>query len=192
MCKESSNVEIKKFDRLRSGLNSFHGELFLVGSPHKRVVGIHVTDCAYTCEDRSFLPPASEGWGKVIFSVWPHMRGGGGTLSQVCGWGGGTPSQVWGVSHLRSGWGDTPSQVRMVGGILGYPPDQVWMVGGGTPSQVWVGWYPIPGLDVGRGYPGVPPSRSGWCGGYQVWMVGGYLGYWMGYPPPPHPLDRAA
>ena len=42
--------------------------------------------------------PPSEG-GKVIFSVCPHLRGGGGTTSQV--W-------VEGVLHLRSGWGGVP------------------------------------------------------------------------------------
>ena len=30
------SMEIEKFDRLRPGLNSFHGELLLIGSPHKR------------------------------------------------------------------------------------------------------------------------------------------------------------
>ena len=44
-----------------------------------------------------FLPPVSEGWGKVPFSVCqftPQWGGRGVTPSQV--WtGGGTPSQVW-------------------------------------------------------------------------------------------------
>ena len=89
------------------------------------------------------LPPASEGWGKVLFSVClsVHISGGGvpqsglgrrvpqsglgGTPSQV--WVGGTPSQVWGgtpspggVPHVQGG---TPS--------LGGTPCL-----GGTPSLV--------------------------------------------------------
>ena len=36
VCKDSLiSMEIETFDRLRPGLNSFHGELFLIGSPHK-------------------------------------------------------------------------------------------------------------------------------------------------------------
>ena len=37
VCKDSLiSMEIETFDRLRPGLNSFHGELLLIGSPHKR------------------------------------------------------------------------------------------------------------------------------------------------------------
>ena len=37
MCKESLiSMEIETFDRLRSGLNSFYGELLLIESPYKR------------------------------------------------------------------------------------------------------------------------------------------------------------
>ena len=37
VCKDSLiSMEIETFDRLRSGLNSFHGELLLIRSPHKR------------------------------------------------------------------------------------------------------------------------------------------------------------
>ena len=103
--------------------------------------------------DQLLLPPASEGCGKVIFSVCPHLRGGGDTPSQVSG---------RGVPHLRSEVGGTPSQVR------GVP--HVW--GGGTPSQgvphacevphVWAGTpclggggYPM----SGGGYPISPPPH---------------------------------
>ena len=87
-----------------------------------------------------FLPPASEGWGKVLFSVClsVHISGGG------------YPSQVWGGPHPRSGQG-------------GYPiPGLGW---GGTPSQVWTGgtpqtWDRVP-PDLGQGtlrtWDGVPP-----------------------------------
>ena len=90
-----------------------------------------------------FLPPASEGWREVIFSVCSHLRGGGYPISGLGRgvphprsrfWGypipgpgsGGTPSQVWGVPHPRSG--GTPSQVR-----------------GGSPSQVWGVPHPMSG-----------------------------------------------
>ena len=37
MCKESLiSMEIDIFDRLRSGMNSFHGEFLLIRSLHKR------------------------------------------------------------------------------------------------------------------------------------------------------------
>ena len=37
VCKDSLiSMEIETFDRLRPGLNSFHGELLLIGSLHKR------------------------------------------------------------------------------------------------------------------------------------------------------------
>ena len=37
VCKDSLiYMEIEPFDRLRPGLNSFHRELMLIGSPHKR------------------------------------------------------------------------------------------------------------------------------------------------------------
>ena len=36
ICKDSLiPMEIETFDRLRPGLNSFHGEMLLIGSPHK-------------------------------------------------------------------------------------------------------------------------------------------------------------
>ena len=107
----------------------------------------------------------------------------GGTLSQVCGWGvphprsewRGTLSQVWGVSHPRSGgtlsqvWGvpRVPPQSCLDCGGAQSTPGQVWMVGG-TQGTPW------PGLD-GGGYPGYPPTtRTAWG------------------TPQPHPLDRAA
>ena len=104
------------------------------------------------------VPPASERWGKVLFSVClsvhTSMRGGG-YPSQVWMVGGGYPGMVWMV-----GAGGYPSQVWM----MGWYPSQVWMVRGYS-SQVWMvgGYlgYPQPGLDGG----GIPPG--------QVWMVGG-------------------
>ena len=112
------------------------------------------------------LPPASEGWGKVIFSlgVSVHTSTGGGTPSQV--WVGGTPSQVWPGEV-------TPSQVWL-GGVPHPRSDQ-----GGTPSQVWLG-VPYP-----RSGGGVPHTRSG---GYPISGPGGTRGtplprLEMGYPP---------
>ena len=148
-----------------------------------------------------FLPPASEGWGKVIFSVCPHLRGGG-VPHPRSGWGvpcprsvaGGYPSQVWvgvpipglggGVPCLRSGLGVQYPIPGLDGeGVPGVPPSGArsgWW-GRGTPSQVWWG---TPGLD-GGGYLRYPQGQV-WMGGTlsQVWMVGGTPHHqdWMGYP----------
>ena len=98
------------------------------------------------------LPPAFEGWGKVIFSVCPHLGGGGGGVPvpglgeggyPVPGLGRGVPHprSRWGVQHLRSRWGVQ----HLRSGWWGVPPDQVWVVGD-TPQ---------PGLD-GGGIWGIP------------------------------------
>ena len=85
------------------------------------------------------LPPAYEGWGKVLFSVCqstPRLGGGGGYPHPRSGRGGCTP-------HPRSGWGSTPSQVRMgvpaVSGmrVLPPPPPPIEVLGqdwGDTPN----------------------------------------------------------
>ena len=117
------------------------------------MVGNH-TNSIFTPVYPSFvsLPPASEGWGKVIFSLCVSVNtstGGGGTPSQV--WIGGTPSQVWtgmGVPNHRSGWG-VPRPRSGLGGEVFHPRSGQ----GGTPSQVWMG--------------GVP-----WGTPIQVWIVG--------------------
>ena len=90
------------------------------------------------------LPPASEGWGKVIFSL---------CMSVHTSMGVGTPSQVWVGEYPVPGLGGGPP----VPGV------------GGTPSQVWVEGYLIPGLD--GGYPssqvwivGGTWARSEWWG----------------------------
>ena len=62
--------------------------------------------------DACQLPPACEGWGKIIFSVCSHLRGGGGYPIR---WMGDTPSQV-----QVGGGGIPPSQVQ-----VGLPPSQV-------------------------------------------------------------------
>ena len=46
---------------------------------------------------RAFLPPASEGWGKVMFSVCPHLGGGGSVQPE------GSESSRGGQSSL-GGW----------------------------------------------------------------------------------------
>ena len=114
----------------------------------------------------SLLPPASEGWGKVIFSVCSHLGGGG-------------------VPHLRSGVGRYP--ISGGGGVphlrseVGGYPGQVWMVGRG---------YPIPGLGWGVPQPGLdggyPPSYP--VMGYPPDLRWGTPQPEMGYPwhtPPP-------
>ena len=101
-----------------------------------------------------------EGWGKVIFSVCPHLRGGRGWRYPISGLGGGVPypRSGWGVPCPRYGWG-VPCPRSVGGGYL------IPGLGGG---------YPIPG-------PGVPHPRSGWWGGTQVPP---HHQDWMGYPPP--------
>ena len=92
------------------------------------------------------LPPTSEGWGKVIFSVCSHLWGGGYPISGLR-WGG-TPFQVWGGTPFQV-WGGTPSHVW--GGI----PSQVW----GVP-HLW--GYPMMGVPHLGGYPmsgGYPITR---------------------------------
>ena len=100
-----------------------------------------------------WLPPASKGWGKVIFWVSTHLQGvphqvpmgGGVPLSSLTGWyphpvptGGGIPILFWwGVPH-HSQWGYPPSS-----------PDWDYqhpdLIREGTSSGQW-----------GGGYPGVP------------------------------------
>ena len=97
------------------------------------------------------LPPTSEGWGKVIFSVCVSIHtstgGGGVPPSQVQV--GGTPSQV------QVGGGVPPSQVQVGGGVGAYPlPRSRWGAG--------VGWgTPFPGPMGGAGAVGgrVPPIQ---------------------------------
>ena len=90
-----------------------------------------------------YLPPASEGWGNVLFSVCLSVH----TLT-----GGG-------VSHHRYGQACTPSQVW-----TGCTTFQVWIRG--YPIRGLDMGYPIPGLD--RRVPRVnPPARSGWWEGTQ-------------------------
>ena len=100
----------------------------------------------------------------------PHVRSGGEP-----------PSQVWGVPHLRFGWG------YPISGSGGGYPVQFLMVGG-TPRarSGWQGEYPgyspnktwvLP--DLGWGTP--PPSRPSW---------GNLPHPGMGYPPP-QTLDGA-
>ena len=81
-----------------------------------------------------FLPPASEGWGKVLFSVClsvnTSMGGGGAEVPQP---------------GLDDGRGVPPGQVWMVGG----DPSQVWMVGGTPGTPTMTGW-------------STPPTMTGW------------------------------
>ena len=102
------------------------------------------------------LPPASEGWGKVLFSVCQSIprRGGGGTRSSL---GGGSRSSL--------GWGGTRSSLGR-GGVLIQP----WMggypnLGWGVPHlqgvpQPWTGGYPISGEGVPHLQVPPPPRNS--------------------------------
>ena len=88
--------------------------------------------------DRYLLPPASEGWEKVIFSVCLSVHTGGGGLPPSAD-GGGYPHQVLtrGYSH--------PSQLG--GGTPSFPSGQNWM--GETPPTVRTGW-DTPLSQIGR------------------------------------------
>ena len=129
-----------------------------------------------------FYRPHPKDEGGNIFSLFT-LAGGGGTPSQVCGWGGphlrsgggGTPSKVWvggypipsldhrvpnfrsggGVPCPRSGWGVPHTRSGPWG-----TPFQVWW--GGTLSQVWVG-----GGTPSQVWTGNTPSQV-WTGGYPI------------------------
>ena len=123
------------------------------------------------CFMASFLPPASEGWRKVMFSLCPPFRGGGDVPRLRSGWGRGYPIPgldrgypIQGLDRgnphpgLRCGQGGTPGTTPYTSGT--------WTGGTqGTPSP---GWGTPLVLDVdGWGVPwhGVPPCpcpRSGW------------------------------
>ena len=127
--------------------------------------------CGCWCQSVwTFLPPASAGWGKVMFSVYSHLWGGypipgpdrGYPIPGPDGRGVLHPRSGQGVPHCRSCWVEVPHPADW----MGYPPSKT---GWGTPIQDWMG-YPYPRLD---GVP--PPSRTGW---------GTPLQDWMGYPPP--------
>ena len=94
------------------------------------------------------LPPASEGWGKVIFTVClsVHTRGEG---TPICWLGGGTPSgPTGGTPSFPTGtsWQGVPWALDGVP-----PPHGDWM---GYPSFE-TGWgYPLP---IGTGWGTLPP-----------------------------------
>ena len=114
-----------------------------------------------------FLPPASEGWGKVLFSVCLSVHISEGTPSQVwpgglphprSGWGGGTQSQVWSGGNPRSGQGGTHPRSGQW-----YPP--MTRSGWGTPQDLGWGtpwtWDWVPPRP-GTGYPPSSIARRTW------------------------------
>ena len=107
------------------------------------------------------LPPASEGWGKVIFSVCTpsQVRGGGGYPILGLRWGERYPSQVWDgcggtLTRSRCWGGGTPARSRWWGVPphpgMRYSPDLGW----GTPPGPGMGYPP----DLGWG----TPQNLGW------------------------------
>ena len=110
------------------------------------VIGLGHCQSDYTISIGAFLPTASEGWGKVRFSVCSHLGGGGG--------GGGYPGQVQ--------TGGDPSQVQ-----FRYPPCQTSSGGGyparGTPPRVpsQLGGTPAVGGTPPQVLPPIRPSRGG-------------------------------
>ena len=124
----------------------------------------------------ALLPPASEGGGKVIFSlcVSVHILMEGGTPS---GQPGGVPQSGpdWGVPHPRSGWG-----YPILGPDgRGIPLSQVWK--GGTPSKIRMG-VPLSKLD------GVLLSlKSGWSTPLPIETGWGTPPIWAGCGTPSYP-----
>ena len=128
---------------------------------------------------KSFYRPRTKYEGRYCFHRCLSVNISGGRGYPILGLSGG-------VSHSRSGWGRTPSQVSQGVPVPGLdrrvPCPRLW----GYPIPGMGGGYSNPGLD-GGGYPMVPPS--------QVWMVGVLrvppTGTGWGTPSPT-PLDRAA
>ena len=84
----------------------------------------------------NLLPPASEGWGKVIFSVCPHLREEGGYPVPGLWVGGGYPIPGLGgeVPHPRSRWrGGYPIPDQDGGGGSTSPLPSTTRTGWGTP-----------------------------------------------------------
>ena len=129
----------------------------------------------------TLLPPASEGWRKVMFSLCPPLRGGGGG-------GEGVPSSSWREgevppSQVQAG-GVPPSQV---GGVLpseagGVPTSQAG--GGVLPSRVGGGVLPSQGgTQGGGGYP-LPEQHNMYLlrgGRYAFCVHAGGLSYFISY-----------
>ena len=85
-------------------------------------VKIKVNETNFLCAERHYLPPASEGWGKVMFSVCSHL---GGYPYPIMPWGthlgGGTlPGPAGGGYPARSSPGYPAGGYQ-----VGYPPGQV-------------------------------------------------------------------
>ena len=75
-------------------------------------VSIDMIGIFWRSTTRHLLPPASEGWGKVMFSVCSHLGGGGGSgpagggVRSVSRWGGGGSGSSWqGGVRSVSRWG---------------------------------------------------------------------------------------
>ena len=134
------------------------------------------------------LPPAPEGWGKVIFSLCVLVH----TSTRE----GGSPSQVWmgGVPHPSSGWGlcthPPPPPERAC-----HRPDMLWSVcllhfthpvltgkEVGTSSSSW--WEVPPSSPTGEGV----PSSTPWWGTLHQGLHWSTLPIrdWMRVCPPPH------
>ena len=126
------------------------------------------------------LPIASEGWGKVMFSVCPHLVGGGGYPDQVQREG--YPRQVWptggGGTHPRytpqPGQDGDPSQG---GAHLQYPPPWPGHDWGCTPVRGHPSGVPLGQVKMGvtpaRGHlPGVPPPPPG-TGQHMEYLISG-------------------
>ena len=121
------------------------------------------------CKDQSkvFLPPASKGWGKVMFwhvSVLPQIcLSTGGGVSPQSSWGGGQV-QPGGSGPAGRDWGSGPAgggQVQQGGSVLSPARGVRSSQGGGGVRSSWQGGGQVQQGGSGPGGGGVRSSRGG-------------------------------
>ena len=111
-----------------------------------------------------YLPPASEGWGKVIFSLWVSVHTSKGGLPHQVLTGGGEPHQVLTREYPNLPDRGYPHSFRQWGTPF-LPDGEPWGtpqsgLDGGTPPPIKTGWgYPL--VRTGWGYSVPPPPGDG-------------------------------
>ena len=138
------------------------------------------------CHQYLSLPPASEGWRKVMFSLCPPLREGGYPHLAVGGYSILPHGRGRGIPHHSRDGGMVPPSSPNRGGYPGVLPCQQ---DGGTPPLTRWGYPPsarwgTPCSDLGWGY---PPIRKD--GGTPYWEGCGTPPFRTGWgtpPPPPH------
>ena len=117
----------------------------------------HITTCSRRHRKGEYLPPASEEWREVIFSlcVSVHTSTGGGSHVQVQVGGGGVPDPAMyeGGSHVS----DFPG---------GGPRSQIFQ-GGSQVSHFLGGGVSVSDFRGGGGVPGLNKGKNFW---HQIWL----------------------